>query len=32
MGGNLQHARTYSKFLALQVKADEESLLPGVPV
>jgi hypothetical protein len=32
MGGNLQHARTYSKFLALQVKADEESLLPGAPV
>ncbi len=29
MGGNLQQARTYSKFLALQIKADEENLLPG---
>jgi cation diffusion facilitator CzcD-associated flavoprotein CzcO len=28
MGGNLQQARTYSKFLALQIKADEEGLLP----
>ena len=27
MGGNLQQARTYSKFLALQIKADEENLL-----
>jgi putative flavoprotein involved in K+ transport len=27
MGGNLQQARTYSKFLALQIKADEERLL-----
>jgi putative flavoprotein involved in K+ transport len=27
MGGNLQQARTYSKFLALQIKADEEGLL-----
>ena len=31
MGGNLQQARTYSKFLALQIKADEEGLLPGAP-
>lgn len=29
MGGNLQQARTYSKFLALQIKADEENLLPA---
>jgi putative flavoprotein involved in K+ transport len=29
MGGNLQQARTYSKFLALQIKADEENLLKG---
>ncbi|MDQ1505998.1 MAG: hypothetical protein QOD57_3725 [Actinomycetota bacterium] len=27
MGGNLQQARTYSKFLALLIKADEENLL-----
>ena len=31
MGGNLQQARTYSKFLALQIKADEEGLLPATP-
>ena len=29
MGGNLQQARTYSKFLALQIKADEENLVPA---
>ncbi len=28
MGGNLQQARTYSKFLALQIKAIEEGLIP----
>ena len=32
MGGNLQQARTYSKFLALQIKADEENLLAGARV
>ena len=31
MGGNLQQSRTYSKFLALQIKADEEGLLTRVP-
>ncbi|MFN2568517.1 MAG: flavin-containing monooxygenase [Candidatus Dormibacteria bacterium] len=28
MGGNLQQARTYSKFLALQIKAIEEGIIP----
>jgi cation diffusion facilitator CzcD-associated flavoprotein CzcO len=28
MGGNLQQARTYSKFLALQIKAIEEGMIP----
>ena len=28
MGGNLQQARTYSKFLALQIKAIEEGVIP----
>ncbi|MGH3769838.1 MAG: flavin-containing monooxygenase [Pseudonocardiaceae bacterium] len=28
MGGNLQQARTYSKFLALQIKAIEEGVFP----
>jgi cation diffusion facilitator CzcD-associated flavoprotein CzcO len=32
MGGNLQQARTYSKFLALQIKADEERLSTAAPV
>jgi hypothetical protein len=29
MGGNLQQARTYSKFLALQIKAAEEGIAAG---
>jgi putative flavoprotein involved in K+ transport len=32
MGGNLQQARTYSKFLALQIKADQEGLLTDAPL
>jgi putative flavoprotein involved in K+ transport len=31
MGGNLQQARTYSKFLALQIKGDEEDLVAATP-